>query len=45
MGRKARYIQLRNPKSGNWVKIDRKLGIILGYRDKPWKNIKVIEKQ
>jgi len=42
MARKARYVQIQNPKSRNWVKIDRARGIILGYREKPWKNIKKV---
>lgn len=44
MGRKIRYVQTQNPRSGNWVKIDKDQGIILGHKEKPWKNVKKAEK-
>ena len=41
---KARYVQTLNPKSKTYVKIDRKLGKILGHKrgGKPYKNIIIL---
>ena len=36
---KERYVQIQNPKSKKWVKIDRKLGKIIGRKSTPYKNI------
>lgn len=42
--KKERYVQTRNPRSGNYVKIDRKRGRIMGSREKPYKGIRVVRK-
>lgn len=38
-----RFVQLQNPRTKNYVKIDRKLGLIIGYKKTPYKNIKFIK--
>ena len=37
--KKERFVQIQNPKSKQWVKIDRKLGKIVGHKSTPYKNI------
>ena len=34
-------VQIQNPVSKKWVKIDTKRGRILGYKKEPWKNIEI----
>ena len=36
---KNRFVQIQNPKSKKWVKIDRVLAKIIGYKSTPYKNI------
>lgn len=40
-----RYVQLKNPRTGHYVKIDKLLGKILSYKNTegPYKNIKIVE--
>ena len=37
-----RFVQLRNPKSGRYIKIDRKNGVIIGTKKTPYKNVTII---
>ncbi len=39
MRRIDRFVQLRNPKSKMYVKVDRKSGMIVGRKRTPYKNI------
>ena len=34
-----RYVQVCNPRSKMWIKIDTKLGLIIGRKRTPYKNI------
>ena len=40
-----KYVQLQNPVSKNYVKIDRESGIIIGYSKTKYKNIKFMGKE
>ena len=37
--RNDRYVQVQNPKSRIWTKIDVKLGMIISRKNTPYKNI------
>ena len=37
-------VQIKNPRSKTWVKIDTEHGKILGYKESSWKNIKKVKK-
>jgi len=41
---KKNKVQVQNPKSKTWVKIDTEYGKILGHKQIPWKNIQKIFK-
>jgi len=43
MKKPARYVQLRNPLTKNYVKVDRKVGKIVGRKKTPYKNVKLIK--
>lgn len=34
-------VQVRNPRSGEWVKVDTAKGLIVGHREKPWTGIPI----
>ncbi|MBW6471422.1 MAG: hypothetical protein K0A90_09415 [Methanosarcinaceae archaeon] len=44
---KKDIVQVKNPKSGHYVKIDRSIGIILSYKktEGPYKNIPIARKR
>lgn len=39
-----RFVQVRNPRTGRYVKVDRKEGLVLGSKRTPYKNVKLITK-
>lgn len=44
---KARFVQLKNPRSGHYIKIDRKLGKVLEYKDSdgPYEGIPIARRK
>lgn len=44
MAAKARFVQIRNPRTGAYVKIDREEAVILGVKRSkgPYKNVPII---
>lgn len=42
---KERFVQIRNPKTGNYTKIDRKVGQIIEYSSKPFNRIPIIKRE
>lgn len=41
---RERFVQTKNPRSGQWVKIDTKLGRVVSHKATPYKNVKFAEK-
>ena len=34
-----RFVQLQNPRTKQWIKIDRKKGVLVGKKHSPYKNV------
>lgn len=43
----ADIVQVRNPKTNRYIKIDRDLGLVIGYKDTPgpWKDVPIARRR